>query len=88
MRESYIEKKVVAFAVSLGWLSYKWKSANRRGVPDRLFFKDGRLIIIEFKAPGEEPTKKQLKVHERLRKQGFEVYVIDNVEDGKEIFNN
>ena len=68
MRESVVENKVRLFAKSKGWLSYKWKSANRRGVPDRLFFKNGRLIIIEFKAPGEVPTKKQEKVKSEAKR--------------------
>jgi len=86
MRESHVEKAVVAFAVLQGWLSYKWKSANTAGLPDRLFFKNGRVIMIEFKAPGKLPRKKQLLVHARLKKQGFEVYVIDNIEKGKRLF--
>lgn len=86
MRESTVEKKVVAFAASLGWLSYKWKSANYVGLPDRLFFKDGQIIMVEFKAPGEKPRKKQLLVHKRLKQQGFEVHVIDIIEDGKRLF--
>ena len=88
MRESKIEKKVTEFAQSLGWLAYKWKSVNQRGVPDKIYFKNGRVIIIEFKATDKEPSKKQIKVHKRLRKEGFEVYVVDDIEEGKRIFTD
>ena len=33
---------------------------SQRGVPDRLYFKSGELVIVEFKAPGKKPTPYQL----------------------------
>ena len=54
MRESAIEKAVTAHAKKNGWISFKWVSPSQRGVPDRLYFKSGELVIVEFKAPGQE----------------------------------
>jgi hypothetical protein len=41
----------------------------------------GRVVFIEFKAPGKKPTPLQAAWHARLRALGFEVHVIDNVSD-------
>jgi hypothetical protein len=82
MLESTIEKAVVTWAKSNGWLSYKMTSQFARGWPDRLFIKTGRVVFIEFKAPGKKPTVKQQLVIDRLIAEQSEVYVIDNREDG------
>lgn len=86
MRESTIEKAITQFAERRGWLSYKWASPAHRGVPDRLFFRHGILVIVEFKAPGKKPTKLQNYVHKQLNDAGFEVLVIDSLEKGFEVF--
>ena len=85
-RESYIEKKVSDIAKQNNWLSYKWVSPSQKWVPDRLFFKDGVLIIVEFKAPKKKPTKGQKLVHKALENAGFNVHVIDSVSKGEKLF--
>ena len=80
MRESRIEKKVTEYARQQGWLSYKWTSPNHRAVPDRLYFKSGVVLLVEFKAQGKRPTKLQAYVHHKLKKEGFGVHVIDSIE--------
>ena len=87
MRESVIEKKVSDYAKLLGWLSYKFTSPQNRGVPDHIYFKEGHTILIEFKAPGKLPTKLQQKHIQRLQDQLIHVYVVDDIEQGKGIFN-
>ncbi len=87
MRESEIEKKVTVHAVSRGWVSYKWASPGRRGVPDRLYFKAGKIKIIEFKAPGKLPTVFQQMVHRKLGKEKFKVDIVDNIAQGIILFN-
>ena len=87
MRESVIEKKVSDYAKLLGWLSYKFTSPSNRGVPDHIYFREGHTILIEFKAPGKLPTKLQQKHIQRLQDQLIHVYVVDDIEQGKEIFN-
>ena len=42
----------------------------------------GRIVFIEFKAPGEKPTALQWRMIERLRGAGCEVHVCDSVEAG------
>ena len=87
MRESVIEKKVSDYAKLLGWISYKFTSPQNRGVPDHIYFREGHTILIEFKAPGKLPTKLQQKHIQRLQDQLIHVYVVDDIEQGKEIFN-
>tara|TARA_R110000772_G_scaffold141989_2_gene251688 strand:- start:288 stop:575 length:288 start_codon:yes stop_codon:yes gene_type:complete len=87
LRESKVEGAVVKHAESTGWLSFKWKSANSRGVPDRLFFKDSTLLIVEFKSPGEKPSAQQKLIHGALRFAGFEVYIIDNIKTGRDLLD-
>jgi hypothetical protein len=83
MRESYIERKVTEAAKANGWLAYKWVSPSQRGVPDRLYFKDSQLVIVEFKAPNKKPTPYQEAIHRRLAAVGWHVHIIDNIDEGK-----
>ena len=83
MRESVVEKKVTDYAKANGWLSYKWVSPSQRGVPDRMYFKNGSLVIVEFKAPGKLPTPYQQAIHRKLKAVGFIVHIIDDIGKGK-----
>jgi hypothetical protein len=85
--ESHIRKRVIEEARKKGWLHRKWSSPGHRGVPDDLFFKKKIVIMIEFKRPGEVPRAQQRKTHTSLKKEGFRVHVIDNIEKGKKLFN-
>ena len=85
MREGLIEKKVTDNAKKNGWLSYKWVSTSQRGVPDRLYFKDGKCVVIEFKATGKKATPYQQAVHLRLAAVGIKVHIVDSVESGEVI---
>lgn len=83
--ESYIEKKVCEYAKRNGWKTWKFSSPAQRGVPDRIFLKGGALKFIEFKTLGKRPTKLQLSIHEQIRAERFEVFVVDNIEEGKRL---
>lgn len=86
--ESAIEKRVSNHARALGWLTFKFVSVSQRGVPDRIYMKSGEVFFIEFKSPGKKATALQLHIHEQIMNAGIQVYVIDNVDDGKAIFND
>ncbi len=83
MRESIIERAVCRAAREAGWLVFKWSSPNQRGVPDRIFIREGRVLFVEFKAPGKKPTKLQEHIHAKLNAQGCEVAVVDNIDAGR-----
>ncbi|WP_440682088.1 hypothetical protein [Cysteiniphilum halobium] len=87
LKESTIEKRVTQYAKSHGWLSYKWHTTHQKGLPDRLFLKQGNILMVEFKAQGAKPTKLQCHTHQQLIEQGFNVHVIDNIEQGKQLLD-
>lgn len=81
-----IEQPATEYAESRGWLIEKVVSNSRRGFPDRFCARRGRVMLLEFKAPGKEPTSQQLKRHKELRDQGVEVHWVDNLQDAKTLF--
>lgn len=77
--ECEIEDDVVIFAVNRGWLVRKLVVRGRRGSPDQWFFKDGRLVIIEFKRPvSGRMSGNQERERKRLAKAGWTVHVVDD----------
>lgn len=87
MAEIYdVQDPVTEFAREHGWLARRMQFIGRKGCPDSWFFKDGRVIIIEFKDLGETETLQQKRQHDKFRAAGFEVHVIDNYEDGCALF--
>jgi len=84
MLEKQIEGKVCDYAKSKGVLAYKFTSPARAAVPDRMFISpDGRVWFCEFKRESQKPTAAQDREHTRLRQQKVNVFVIDNVAEGK-----
>ena len=78
--EKHIETKCRKFAKARGYVFWKLVVQGYPGVPDRLMLSaGGRVVFIEFKAPGKKPTPLQAAWHAKLRALGFEVHVIDNV---------
>lgn len=80
--ERSLERKCVVYAEEMcSFLSIKLDNA-KRGWPDRLFLGPGKqMFLVEFKRPGEGPTKKQIAVHAMLGVLGFKVWVIDDFEE-------
>jgi len=85
MRESKIENEVCKHAKKLGWKCYKFSSPGNKAVPDRIFLRNNKIIFIEFKATGKKPTNLQQKIIKRIKNEGFEVFVVDNIEFGKKV---
>ena len=81
MREKYIEQKLVSEVRKRGGICPKWVSPGFAGMPDRLvLLPDGKLVMVEVKAPGKKPRPLQLARHRLLEGLGFPVHVIDNIE--------
>ena len=60
----------------------KMTMLSQRSWPDRiLFLPKGRVLLIEFKRPGELPTELQEECHEYLRDMGHDVQVFSNAEE-------
>lgn len=84
-----IERPVIKFADDNGVLHLKMNLQGRRGWPDDWFFFDARTaggaLIIEFKAPGELPEPLQAHTIRQLLRRGYDVHVVDSVEEGKRL---
>jgi hypothetical protein len=94
MRESTIENYLVERVKDLGGEVRKVKWIGRNGAPDRIvmlpeyrtaFAQDSETIWIELKAPGEKCKPHQTREHDRMRKMGQRVEVIDSIEGVDEV---
>lgn len=87
MRESEIEAYLVKRVRELGGEVRKVKWIGRRGAPDRLVMADGSTLWVELKAPGETCRPHQIREHERMRRMGQRVEVIDSIEGVDEVLS-
>lgn len=87
MRESSIEKALVAYAKTRGIYTRKFSSPSHRGVPDRIFVCDGNVLFLELKVPGNKPSPLQQAELDTLNKQGANAGWTDNIEDGKAVLS-
>lgn len=79
MREKEVEAHLVKRVKKLGGEAEKFTSPGRRSVPDRLVtFPGGRVCFVEVKATGGKVTDNQARDHDRRRKMGFVVFVVDS----------
>lgn len=101
MREREIEAHLVRRVKELGGEVRKVAWLGRRGAPDRLVMLpygkierlvEGKLkpelpttVWVELKAPGVKPESHQLREHERMRRMGQRVVVIDSIEGVEEL---
>ena len=78
--ERTIENELVARVKAMGGIAPKFTSPGFDGMPDRLvLLPGGRLGFVELKAPGRKPRALQMVRHRLLRRLGFKVYVIDEI---------
>lgn len=84
-KESTVEKKCCDIARADGWKVRKFVSPKRRGACDQFFLKQGRVVFIEFKRPGKEPTELQWDEIRDILAHGGEAYWTDNIRDFKTI---
>lgn len=83
--EGRVVSRLKALVKQHGGETRKVEWSGRRGAPDILVLFPGRHFFVEVKAPGEKPRPEQLREHERLRKAGFDVFVIDSEEGCGEV---
>ena len=82
MKEKHIEQKLVLEAKSRGGICPKLISPGFDGMPDRMaLLPNGKMGFVEVKAPGQKPRPLQLKRHAMLRRLGYQVFVLDAMED-------
>lgn len=73
MRETKIERDACDLIWRrLGIVGAKLRIAGERGWPDRLFLLPGGCpLFVEFKRPGEDLRPDQVRIRERLRRNGY-----------------
>lgn len=87
--EKDIENKFASYAAKLGCLCKRLKLEGVKGWPDRTIFCPGRhVFFIEFKRPSGSESEHQKVTRRILESLGFSVYVIDSVEEAKEILRS
>ena len=81
MKEKIIEKKLVKTVKEAGGIAPKLICPGFDGMPDRIvLLPGGRMGFVEVKAPGKVPRPLQEARHRMLRRLGFQVYLLDAVD--------
>lgn len=87
--EKTIERKLREACKAEGGMCIKLLTDQYTGLPDRLcLFPGGRVAFVETKSKGEKPRKIQGIVHQRLRDLGFDVRVMDRIEDIEKLIHD
>ena len=71
LTEAKIEKQVVAYCHKRGLYTRKFASPAHRGVPDRIICGRGKVLFLELKRPGNNPTALQLREMAELQRHGM-----------------
>lgn len=81
MREKTVEQKLIAAVKEMEGICPKWVSPGFDGMPDRIVLLPGaKIAFVEVKAPGKKPRPLQASRHGLLRRLGFRVYILDELE--------
>ncbi len=82
MTEAQLEKWAKGEAKKAGVLMYKFRSPNKRGVPDQILFYKGHTLLVEFKSPKGTGRLSPLQEKEikLLRAQNMSVAVVASKE--------
>lgn len=81
MTEKNVERRLVRRVEYLAGVCWKLFPIHISGLPDRLcLFPNGRVLFVELKAPGKEPSPRQILIHKKLDRLGFRVEVVDSLE--------
>ena len=87
--EKIIERKLVELIKLHNGLCIKLLCDQFIGLPDRLcLLPNGKLAFVELKTTGKKPRRIQTVVHNKLRKLGFRVEVIDTTAKVIELIEN
>jgi hypothetical protein len=89
MIEKQLESKLVAAVKAAGGIPPKFTSPGFDGMPDRLvLLPGGKTAFVEVKSPGCKPRPLQLSRHGMLRRLGFKVFVLDDVQQINDILED
>jgi hypothetical protein len=86
VREREIEDYLARRVKAMGGEIRKAQWIGRAGAPDRRVLLPGRPPVwVELKAPGVKPEPHQIREHNRMRRLGELVEVIDSLEGVEEL---
>lgn len=78
--EKAVERRLVELVKHSGGMCIKLLCDQLIGLPDRMcLFPGHKIVFVELKTTGKKPKRIQLYIHEKLRKLGFRVEVIDTI---------
>ena len=78
--EEQIEQSLVKAVKNMGGIAPKFVSPGFDGMPDRIvLLPHGLMAFVEVKAPGKKPRPLQVSRHGLLQRLGFNVYVLDDM---------
>lgn len=79
--EKAIERKLNELTTKHGGMCIKLLSFHTIGLPDRLcIFPGSKIVFVELKTTNQKPRPIQLFMHDKIRKLGFRVEVIDTID--------
>lgn len=80
MREKRVEQHLDAVVRAAGGLTFK-VAPTHAGLPDRMVILDGRVELVELKAPGGKLRPVQVELHRRIGERGVRVHVLASIEE-------
>ncbi len=87
--EKTLEKKMVQEVKKQKGITVKIHPFSFSGFPDRIIFLPNKHVFFaEIKTTKKKPEKLQIICHEKIRKLGFNVYVISSTQDIKNTLKN
>lgn len=85
MKESTIARRVLDVCRQRGWFAWKTHGSAYQldGIPDVIAIRDGRVVFLEVKRPGGEPTPKQRHRMRQLESFGARCAVVESSGEAK-----
>lgn len=88
-KENTVEDAAVLYAKRKGVLAEKVRFGHSRGVADRMFVHNGRVMFIEFKRPkGGSVAQLQKQFRKKMLKHRVAVVFCDNIETAKGLIDD
>lgn len=83
--EKFLQSTISNY-LRLHGVPFLWNRMDRKhtgvvGTPDFVCFVNGKLLLWEVKTPTGKVSPEQIKFHDELKKQGFEVSIIRTFEE-------
>lgn len=87
--EKLIERKLREGVKARGGECIKQDGTSADGLPDRALYMPGGLtVFVETKSTGDKPSPLQRYWHNKLKRLGYKVYVIDTTDKLEELWKN